>query len=182
MLLTIFFLKLSFKQKAITIMINMNETPIPPVEEAPLDAKLIPADPLVGQEFQTTITVDDIDAPSSAQPVPSAPAIITGPGSVEGQPQANSEQAAAAAGGAAGLLGPITNFIRGGTVGAAISARLSDPPQGIRSIQPWAKFFGDKTKYSIPGLHYIWPRLQSNFSQFKYNYFAIAIAILFLLA
>lgn len=179
MLLTIFFLKLSFKQKAITIMINMNETPIPPVEEAPLDAKLIPADPLVGQEFQTTITVDDIDTTTLGQPDPSAPAVITtSASSAEGQPQGGEQ----AAGGAAALLAPITNFIRGGTVGAAISQRLSDPPQGIRSMQPWAKFFGDKTKYSIPGLHYIWPRLQSNFALFKYNYFAIAVALLFLLA
>ena len=152
-------------------MLNTNETPVPPVEEVPLDAKLIPVDPAVGQEFQTTITVDDIDPSSSLAPAASSSSAESA--------SSSSEQDA---GDTSSLLAPITSFIRGSTVGAAISARLSDPPQSVRSIQPWDKFIGDKTKYSIPGLHYILPRLQSNFKQFRYNYLAIAVVLLFLFA
>lgn len=158
-------------------MINENETPIPSVEEYPLDAKLVSADPIVGQEFQTTITVDDIDPSSSSNA--SGPIGSTEQQQGNMQQQNNSEQPA---GGIAGAFAPVMNFFRNSSAAATLSERLSNPPQGIRSMQSWDKFIGDKTKYSLPGIHYIWPRLQSNFTQFKYNYLAITVILLIILA
>ena len=180
-------------------MLKENETPLPPVEgrpeegegeetvvveeEVPLDTKLISPEPVVGQEFQTSITVDDIDpsmvsASNSASTASSIAAADTNAGGAHHQSPAG----AAAGASLAGLFAPVMSFFQGSSAAAAISARLSDPPQSIRSMQPWSKFIGDKTKYSLPGISYIWPRVQSNFVLFKYNYLAIAILLLVLMA
>lgn len=61
-------------------------------------------------------------------------------------------------------------------------AKAAVPEEVTRSVQPWGKFFGDKTKYGLPSATGLPARVKSNFKRFKMNYLLFGLFVVLICA
>ena len=61
-------------------------------------------------------------------------------------------------------------------------AKAAVPEQVARSVQPWGKFIGDKSKYGFPSVAGLPQRVKSNFLAFKMNYLLSGLFVVLICA